>query len=45
VGILAQEKDRETHSSREGIYGSHRRLLKEIWIAAIQQRQVSRNRG
>src|SRR6201993_5077078 len=27
------------------VTGSHRRLLKEIWIAAIQQRQVSRNRG
>jgi len=37
VEILAQEKDRETHSSREGVNGSHRRLLKVIWTAAIQQ--------
>jgi hypothetical protein len=35
VEILAQEKDTETHSSREGIYGSHRRLLKRMNLVAI----------
>jgi hypothetical protein len=30
VEILAQDKGMETHSSREGINGSHRRLLKGI---------------
>src|SRR5229473_8255679 len=30
VEILAQEKGMETHSSRKGINGSHRRLLKGI---------------
>src|SRR5258708_16008994 len=49
VKILAQERGTETHSSREGINGSHRRLLKGVlWCTdrlseiAVDHRKIIR---